>query len=120
MRIGTLQAHNLGSPQDGQPQDWPVTCILLLFLAIEVFCSPTKDQITHVTAFHDSIPEIGRLPSVVWALRKDSTKKPRPLCKAQHVIMDLTNTNTYLFLNLILTATILRILDLSVVEAKDV
>ena len=93
-----------------------------VFLAIEVFWSPRKDQITHVTAFHDSIPEIGRLPSVAWVLRKKSITLPRPLCKAQHVIMDLTNTSmyTHLFLNLILTATILRILDLSVVEAKDV
>ena len=90
-------------------------------MAIEVFWSPTKDQITHI-AFHDTISEIGRLPSVVWALRKDSIITARPLCKAQHVIMDLTNTSiyTHLFLNLILTATILRILDLSVVEAKDV
>ena len=98
--MGTLQAHNLGSPQDGQPQDWPVTCILLLFLAIEVFCSPTKDQITHVTAFHDSIPEIGRLPSVVWVLRKDSITMLRPLCKAPHVIFGPYNyLNVYTYVS---------------------
>ena len=40
----------------------------------------------------------------------------------QNAPMDLTNTSmyTHMFLNLFLTATILRILDLSVVEAKDV